>query len=99
VNINEVFSYMDLLSKLACNVCFWEICKTTSYVSRILDINKIDMMNPLGIFGEIYIHNYPEALKKFNYEIVENNTLSFNAFEQCFVSEHYFIHVHDKKVV
>ena len=99
INIKQFISYMEVLNKLAKNVCFLEVVKISSYTKRVLNIEKIDMMNPIRMYAGMYIHNYPEILRKYGYEIIESSILSPDIFDQSLTSDHYFIYTHGKKIL
>lgn len=97
INIEQLLSYMDVLSKIAKNVIFLEVAKLTVTPVVQLDVNKIDMNNPVRMYGGMYIHNYPAVLKNSGYEIVEEKLLHYNEFNQYFDRDHDFIYVHGRK--
>lgn len=98
ININELLSYMKVISKIADNVCFLEILKIPAYKKRVLDVNKIDMMNPIKMYSGMYLHNYSAVLKKFGYEVIESEIFHHKKyFNDDLTPDHYFIYVYGSK--
>lgn len=97
INIEQLVSYMQVLSKMAKNIMFLEVGKLTTSLSPVLDVSKINVMDPVRMYGGMYIHNYPEILKMHGYDIVEQKILHYDAFDQVFSPDHDFIYVHGRR--
>jgi len=97
MNINELLSYMEKVSKISKNVMFLEVFKPVTYKKRVLDVNKIDMMNPIKMYSGMYIHNYPEILKKFGYKVIESEILNSERFKNKHTANHKYIWVYGTK--
>lgn len=98
-NINELFSYMEAIGKIARNVCFLEVVKLAAYPGTKLDINKIDVNRPVKMYLGIYIHNYPALLRKFGYEVVESSILPMETFDHPLTKDHNWVYVRGKKTI
>lgn len=97
ININELLSYISILSPIASNICFLEPVKLLTYPKMVLDINKIEMMKPVKMYSGMYIHNYPKVLENFGYQIVESQVFHKDVFENILTPDHYFVYVHGRK--
>ncbi len=98
ININELLSYMEIISKISKNVCFMEVFKLPTYKYKVLDVNEINMMNPIKMYKGMYIHNYPAILKMFGYDIIESEIFPNKKYlNDNLTSDHYFIYVHGRK--
>ena len=97
INIEQLLRYMDVLSKMTENVIFLEVGKLTVNMCSFLDVCKIDMMNPIKMYNGMYIHNYPAILKTYGFNVVEEEILHYNTFDQFFSPDHDFIYIHGRK--
>lgn len=98
INIEQMYSYMEILKEMAENIIFLEVAKLVSRSERVIDISKIDIDNPLKLYGGLYLHNYPRLLEKFGYQILESEILSASTFpNQSLTTDHNFIFIHGKK--
>ena len=100
INIEQLMSYMQVISKLSKNICFLEIAKLAESHKRSVDISRIDMMSPMKLYGGMYLHNYPKILESFGYEIVSSEILPASTFpEQLMTPDHNFIYIHGRKKI
>jgi len=97
ININELMSYMEVLTKIAKNICMLEVVKLFGNATTKVDINKIRVTKSMKAYSGVYIHNYPVLLRKFGYVVMEAKILSPYSFEQYFSDDHYFIYIHGRK--
>ncbi|MES3037780.1 MAG: hypothetical protein V4736_07730 [Bdellovibrionota bacterium] len=97
LNPNELNSYMDALSKVAKNIMFLEVAKPYTVTDQKIDVEKIDVDNPVRLFNGLYLHNYPAVLKKYGYTVRDQKILPYDSFEQHFTPDHHFIYVHGEK--
>lgn len=97
MNPNELFSYMESLSKIAKNVAFLEVAQVFLWDKLKLDINKIPLDNPCEMYEGMRIHNYPKILEKYNYKIVESAILPPDQFNIWCGSSHYWIYTMGSK--
>jgi len=85
---------VEILSQLADNIIFLEVGKLSTYSFTSLDVDKIDLMNPVRMYMGMYIHNYTKLLAGFGYEIIDKRIFNYNFFDQEFSPDHDFIYVH-----
>lgn len=98
INVEQMYSYMEILKGMAENIIFLEIAKLVSRSERVIDISKIDIDNPLKLYGGLYLHNYPRLLEKYGYQVIESEILSASTFpNQSLTPDHNFIFIHGKK--
>ncbi len=98
INIEQLLSYMDVLSKLSKNICFLEVAKLSTSHLRRVDINNIDMMNPMKLYGGMYLHNYPKLLERHGYKIVTSEILPASTFpKQSLTPDHDFVYIHGRQ--
>jgi hypothetical protein len=97
INPNELLSYMEALKKIARCVMFLEVVKLATYTKAILNIKKIDIMRPIKIYKGMYIHNYPKVLERAGYKVTDQEILPYNAFNQQFTHDHFFIYARGDK--
>lgn len=89
--------YMEVISKIADNVSFLEVLKISPLARIKLDISKISITNPVRMYSGMYIHNYPELLKKYGYNVTESKIFHASLFRQDFTDDHYFIYAKGSK--
>jgi len=97
MNINELLSYMEKVSKISKHIMFLEVFKPITYKKRILDVNKIDLMNPIKMYSGMYIHNYPELLRRFGYKVIESKILNSEIFKNPHTPDHKYIWIYGIK--
>jgi len=98
INIEQMYSYMEILKEMANNIIFLELAKLVTRSEKVIDISKIDIDNPLKLYGGLYLHNYPLLLEKYGYKILESEILSPSTFpKQSLTTDHNFIYIHGKK--
>ncbi len=94
VNLAE---YMEIISEIADTVCFLEVLKISPLGRIKLDISKISITNPVRMYSGMYIHNYPELLKRHGYNVTESRIFHASRFKQDFTDDHYFIYAKGSK--
>jgi hypothetical protein len=98
INIEQLMSYMEVIGKLSKNICFLEVAKLAESHQRSVDISRIDIMNPMKLYGGMYLHNYPKILETFGYEIISSEILPASTFpEQNLTPDHNFFYIHGRK--
>ena len=98
INIEQLLSYMEVLSKLSKNIIFLEVAKLSESYLKSVDISKIDLMKPMKIYDGLYLHNYPQLLERYGYKIVTSEILPAKTFpKQSLTPDHNFVYIHGRK--
>lgn len=98
INIEQLLSYMDVLSRVAKNVIFLEVAKLSQTHRRRVDVSAIDLMRPMKLYGGMYLHNYPRLLAKYGYGVVESAVLPASTFpQQSLTPDHDFVYLHGRR--
>jgi hypothetical protein len=69
INKNELFSYMDVVSRISKAVAFLEVASIGTTRNTRIDIDRIDLENPMKTYGGMYVHNYKKLLQKYGYAL------------------------------
>lgn len=91
ININQLISYMNVISKMTNNIIFLEPLKLTTYRGLELNLNEIELMNPIKLYNGFYIHNYSELLKRYGYK-VKIKIIPATKFANATDKEHCYIY-------
>lgn len=97
INSSQLFSYIEVLSKMAKRIIFLEVGKLTVSLTPFLNIRNISLYNPVRMYGGMYIHNYPKLLEKYGYSIVEEKIVNARQFSNKLSKDHDFIYVCGEK--
>lgn len=97
INIEQLLSYMEYISKFSINIIFLETAKLSTSHLREVDLTKINLYNPMKLYGGYYLHNYVRLLEHFNYNIVDAKILPANTFSHSLTKDHDFVYVHGRK--
>ena len=62
-----------------------------------MNVSEIDMMNPMKLYGGLYLHNYIEIRERFGYEVVNSEVIPPDIFEHGLTSDHDFVYISGKK--
>ena len=99
INIEQLLSYMECISKFSTNIIFLESAKLSTSHLREVELSTIDLFSPMKLYGGYYLHNYISLLERFNYNIVDSKVLPSNTFSHSLTLDHDFVYVHGRKML
>ena len=99
INVEQLETYIQHLSKISKNIIFLEVAKLSQSYIRTLDVAKIPLNDSFKLYGGLYLHNYVELIKKYGYKLDECKVIESKYFENSLTSDHDFVYISGEKIL
>lgn len=97
INIEQMYRYMNALSKISENIIYLEPAKLKTSHFKSIDVDKINIDNPIKLYSGMYLHNYSKILEKYGYQVIEKKVISQDNFSNNHTKDHDYVYFHGSK--